>query len=833
MPVKDAVCEALAHPTPPAPPTEEELREQAYRDTGTGDPEPGVETWRHQPKHIEACTVTQRNTRVYGDAVLAEHAHPVAAAPPAPGTPRPARLDLIQRRFELSAAELAQLDQRSVVVPARLEQPSYAYAYHEIFQSQLPVYISADSIFHAMFASHDSMLAQLETDTLAPTLAGALDRMHCALVAASADYGPDTARDLDVYLTVARDLTSDQRVHSIRGDATVDAEAGRLVDQIEAAQGIAPIALFGRPRLVDFTQYAPRGHYTKGGLDKYFRASMWASRLEFNLVSRSSRSSTPGPEPDPSETPREAIDAVALADLAHRSGADAPLAVVDQAWGLLAGKREDVSIASLQQLQHAAGITRLDAAAFPALKQAIGDRFQRTVRMHPMPEGTKVLPAIATLIGPRAAPDAAALQALVNGAVPDRKALHAADVAYSFGLDHARRYLAADLEAYPQLDAQLAVARRTVAAIPPGDDLYSAWYAAIRALAVLPGGAVPSVLRGDAGLDLRLNTIATAFGQLKHNYVLMDGQTYSDFGCEIPDGYVEPVPAAYDALIAYAERGARLAALLDPKGERHTRAYFDGVIRTLRVLRAIVDDELANRPLTDHERRWLGMVAELSVDDSAEITGYPPVYSGWYFDLFPTAQEDGMRGADFIADYFTAPDQGISYLGAGAPRLAIFVIDTGGPRRAFVGPVARGYERHTPVDRRLDDDTARAQLDTAPLEEPWARSYTAGAHTPPPRLDVTFDHESGDAVVTGEPGLGEVTVKLLDHHRRVIASKRRQLGYGGATVFAFHRPDKGKPTNLHSAVAGLYLEVGDYKDWVLGDSYNEINAHWGQPPDPP
>ena len=104
---------------------------------------------------------------------------------------------------------------------------------------------------------------------------------------------------------------------------------------------------------------------------------------------------------------------------------------------------------------------------------------------------------------------------------------------------------------------------------------------------------------------LRLNSIAAAYGQLKHNYVLVAGQPYAEFGCEIPDGYVEPVPAAYEALIDYAARGAKLAALLDPKGSTRIRAHFERVGQVLRVLRTIVGNELAGRPLTGAERRWL------------------------------------------------------------------------------------------------------------------------------------------------------------------------------------------------------------------------------------
>jgi len=309
---------------------------------------------RHPPRPTNACTVNDGN--------LAREAAAILAAPRAGGKPiprtawnhktPPERLDLIQRRFELARPELDFLNKTGVVVPARLELPSYAYGYHEIFQSQLPVYTTADSLFHAIFASHDAAVAQLERSSIAPALASALDRMHCALPAASVDYPAETAHDLDLYLTVARSLAGTDAVRSIRGDASIDREAADLVAKVHAAAGAETIMMFGRPRLVDFTQYTPRGHYTSSEeLTRYFLTAMWASRIEFNLVSRSSRSSAPGPEPDPSETPREAIDALALADLAAASGAAAGIDTVDRAWTLLAGRREDVSIGQLAALR--------------------------------------------------------------------------------------------------------------------------------------------------------------------------------------------------------------------------------------------------------------------------------------------------------------------------------------------------------------------------------------------------------------------------------------------------------------------------------------------------
>src|SRR6202043_854412 len=90
-------------------------------------------------------------------------------------------------------------------------------------------------------------------------------------------------------------------------DATVEREASALVAQAMAASEPATVTLFGRLRLIDFTQYAPRGHYASGeSMQRYFRAAMWALRLEFNLVSRSptSRPEAVPPRPSPIWTRR-------------------------------------------------------------------------------------------------------------------------------------------------------------------------------------------------------------------------------------------------------------------------------------------------------------------------------------------------------------------------------------------------------------------------------------------------------------------------------------------------------------------------------------------------
>ena len=54
---------------------------------------------------------------------------------------------------------------------ARLEADSYGSAFHEIFQSELPLYVSMDALFHAVYAANDGIIGDLEEGRLAPALA--------------------------------------------------------------------------------------------------------------------------------------------------------------------------------------------------------------------------------------------------------------------------------------------------------------------------------------------------------------------------------------------------------------------------------------------------------------------------------------------------------------------------------------------------------------------------------------------------------------------------------------------------------------------------------------
>ncbi|HEU0031485.1 MAG TPA: DUF3160 domain-containing protein [Kofleriaceae bacterium] len=739
---------------------------------------------------------------------------PAAASVPAWDRKQPlAYRDQVRTKLALTADEERQLERDGFVVPERLGYRDFTTAYYDVHRGELPIYITADSILHAIYMSHDQLVGRLESGKLLPQLDAMLGAMHCGLPVAAKSMPPEVADDVDLYLTVARSLLARDVVPSELGH--VDAAAQHVVQLIENAHKLTTIDVFGRVRSFDATQYTPRGHYAgDDNLERYFRTAMWLSRTEFNLVSRDSRSSQPGYDPDPTETPREAVVALALVELAERTGAMPKIAALDQAWSAFAGKREDVPFADLAKLRAKAKIKSLRGAAVAErLRAAIGDGYQRTANIHPMPN-VEHLPAIATMIGPRITPDNQALYGLIDQRGPD---LQAVELGFMLGHDRALSYVSRT----PADVKRLQDSRDRLVRSPHGDDLYSHWLDAIRALAQRPQGALPSFMDTPAFADLRLDSALAAYGQLRHNHVLIQAQVYDQGGCAIPDGYVEPAVDTYRALAAYAHQGRAVFGKLDGKDTVGAAAYFTRLERIMNVLVALSREELANRPLSDAAKRFLAMVVEQRETTASGYMGPYPIatYDGWYIDLFPEL-DTALKSASFIADFATYNrngQQGIHYVGAKGPHLGLFVVETGGAPRLMVGPVANAFQHRGPLSTRLTDD----DVDKVTGDAPWAKSYTRAAPADP-AIGIAFLRPSPPKRVGGRDvrqlklapntvrlelprAVGEVTIELLDHHFVPMAT-HRVVGAKGRTEFA--APATPRP------IESIRIRVGSWQQRV-------------------
>jgi len=113
------------------------------------------------PKDL--CAVADSNLALAANAILAAP-RPAAGAATAPWDHRqkPARLSEVTQRFGLQRSEIAALEKNGFVVPARLSLGTYAASFHEIYQSEMPLYVSVDAVLHAIFRGNDEILARVD-----------------------------------------------------------------------------------------------------------------------------------------------------------------------------------------------------------------------------------------------------------------------------------------------------------------------------------------------------------------------------------------------------------------------------------------------------------------------------------------------------------------------------------------------------------------------------------------------------------------------------------------------------------------------------------------------
>ncbi len=859
------------NPSPPQKPSVDiENKEGVEAGVGTTVKTLPTELWVHKPaSKVVAyqdsrreqeptkelmCKVHNGNFVHYGDKILERKAPLPSTAKSGkksakrPKYPRYAKE--IKARFGMSKAERKLYKAHGFyVAEGQFSHGSnYADALHEIFQSELPLYFSTDAVLHSVYLSHENLLEALEYHKLIGLLGAGLERLHTELVHHAEHYPDDVVSDLDFYLTVARRLLHSNKTIALQKAVHREGEVSTWIGKIKESKGLQTIALFGRQRTVDFTAYTPRGHYARDEqFQDYFRASMWLSRLEFNLVSRSCRSSNP--TLDSKETPREALIALSLGDLMVRSKAKSAFVALDEVWSAMAGVREDASPMALHDMVTKANLGSLRAPdAFERFKAIVGDTFARTTISQFMPDGVDVnrLPAISTVLGPRLVVDAQAMTPIAHPVVPHRYRIYAGDVGYLLGHDRALRYIPDDTSPGSHLRKQLDTARHQVATTPVRNDLYSHWFDAIRKLSHRPEGATPSFMQTAAFDDLRFNTALVAYGQLRHNNVLYASETYSAAGCRMPDAYVEPTPKVYDALLAYFANTEKLFARLDPEDETGARRYFANASYIIRVLRRIIEIELANKPLPSEALSFMNQIVEMLPPDGE--TGDSPEYNGWYFDLFftgPLKSSDcdgfcssALDRAKFLASFHTAPEKNdAAYLGATSIQRGVFLIDTGGAPRLMVGPVTQGVTRHHTLDspRLTDGDVApfqtHAKANLHAFHAPWARSYTAPVRTFPLKARMKMDYSGGNqevcqmvVLLQSTQKLRGLTLSLLDHHRRAIQSKKVNVGPSWSRVVFAYPQVEGCYAEKPS---GLKIQRGDETITLIADM---ISADQPGPP---
>ncbi len=633
--------------------------------------------------------------------------------------------------------------------------PNFTSAYALAYAEHLPVYITADSVLHAMHSSFEPILRSAESFVFRGQLNSILGAMRDALAAgAGSSLGPDARADADLYLTVAASLSNGSVLRPVAGADPAAIEA--IVAQVLAHNGMGTIDLYGAGELVDFSQFTPRGHYTEPPLDAYFRASMWLGREGF-VVERPSGQGTLSLD-------RRRLRAALAMREAMSGDARAAWAGLDRALTGVIGPPDAGTVVQLDALMatlHLASAHDLDgldeATIVDALASTGGGVSQIASRLlidgvygttHPSPRSFVLVPqryVVDSHVFGNVVFDRAGRGSIL------RMRPNPLDVAYAaLGNDQAASLLAPDLHAFPYAP-DLENMRTLVDAHDDAywsQSIYGQWLQGLRelsprvALAGHAGTSLPTVARTEAWGRRLLQTQLASWAELRHDTLLYTAQSYtSGVTCEYPDAYVDPYPALFQALSAQAGRARSLFHALDWGTARavgdHVTAHYDHFAAVADLLGAIAERERQGLPLTAEQLAFVNDAVALRVGGcGGAVVGTV----GWYPALFfadeslprlpPSLPAIEVRPT--IADVHTQPTDAsgapvghVLHVATGFPHMMIVAVDTCDGPRAYAGPVSSYYEVTTDNFERLDDSRWSLALRSNPATVPWLAELTA------------------------------------------------------------------------------------------------------------
>ena len=657
--------------------------------------------------------------------------------------------------------ERSLLADHGFAITDRLRYPSFGSALFEIYHRDLPVFVSADAILHAIHSSYDTILRETEEGLLIQKLNSLLSALRAQVAPLSAAYAADTAmsamlRDVDVYLTVAYALLNGSATPYFPENAP---EVGAL-ETLIAGQQVAGYPLFSSTsRLFDFSQFTIRGHYTQSQeLGRYFQSMIWLGRTELHLLS-------PGgvtPSQTWSDLRRQTIDAALIVEALDRASAFPLLEEIDAVIRMCVGESDNVTLPNMKALLQNAQIVSanqlLDSLALHAFQDSLRSRpfaFQRInsqilVSTNPTTPDNIQPSAAVLLLGQRFVVDSY----VTGNVVYDRISYHGGavwrglpstlDVLFALGNDAAAQLLSGQLDQY-KYATNLAALRYLIDGYDASfwnSSLYNAWLAMIRTCnPPADRSPLPAFMTTASWWQEKMNTQLASWAELRHDNLLYAKQSYTGVPiCSFPHSYVEPIPALYDAVRAFGQIGnTRLLPLLyGGSSLSQLSKYFsrlDGVADTLG---SIAKKELSGACLSDNETTFLQRMLFMTPN------GCSSTPDGWYFNLF--YKSNGFTTMDYlVADVHTCPgdESGalvgwVLHVGTGPVNMGVVAVaGQDGGTAAYVGPVMSYREHVTSNFKRLTD-------------EEWSKSYALYGSSRPSLVNLYLADSVGTSRGPGE-----------------------------------------------------------------------------------
>jgi len=591
----------------------------------------------------------------------------------------------------------------------------------------IPSFITTDSVLHTYHLYFNFLLKSLEENELYDLAYELSKSMQEASLmqyekAKETQWENAARRNVEYFSTVMAILDEDNAEIPSFVEEAVKIE----IELMEAHEGLGLSAVMGDDPtyLEDYSQYIPRGHYTKTEqLQRYFKALMYYGRMTFGLQ-----------EQDETKSALLMVEALKNSDDIRNDWRR-----LYEPIGFFVGEPDD--------------LVYLDYV--PVAKKVYGEDFsvenmigEDTLLQDFIDEakelrdpGVNSMPVLGTILAPgegveerteetkgfrfmgqRFTIDAYVFQKLICREVGNldgtmdcpkedsRMLPNGLDLPAAMGSDLAYEILddmgETGYERYPENMETLKQGMQKLPQSQWTKNLYWGWLYTLNTLLPEEGKGYPFFMQSDEWGKKELNTYLGSWSELKHDTILYAKQVYAELGggplIEEKDdrGYVEPNPELYARLASLTQLtadGLKQRNILSSHNETQLKKLKQLLIK----LRDISVKELENTQLTEEEYEL--------------IRAYGGSLEHFWYETFTDEEKEqgnllNDNPAPIIADVATNPNCCVLEVGTGhiQPIFVAFPIE--GELRVGRGGVYSYYEFVWPMADRLTDEKWRDEI---------------------------------------------------------------------------------------------------------------------------
>jgi len=690
---------------------------------------------------------------------------PVSATADAPSYSLPIEMDdianveLVTRALHLDDNATEAIERNGFVVVEATTPWGEMYddvvdPYLDLDQRGMPIFVTSDSLLHLYHIQFDEILKCVEENEFFASMVLMSDALLDESLAQYDSFSDDlkeAARRNVAYFTVAMKLLDEEVIVP----DFVSAEVSGELERIEAHSGFRPSPIFIYNE--DYSQYVPRGHYTRSEtLKRYFKAMMWYGRMSFLLKG----SEFWGPVGEALISVRDAkiqtiqASLITLALDSLEAEGKSIAAIWNRIYAVTAffvGLADDLTPYEYKQSILKVFGSPVNVEDFNDEEKMFELKVELALLRSPQIYGGTghiyVFPPITPekldevlektkgmrLMGQRFIPDSYMFQNLVFPVVglyegsgtpftmentplgPMRCFPRGLDVMSVLGSVEALTILEREGDTeyvdYDKTLNELATLFESFTEKDWNKNLYWSWLYTLKSLLGSFGQGYPAFMQGTPWQDKELNTALASWTELRHDTILYAKQSYTP-PCSVPPeperGYVEPVPEFYNRLLALTRMtrsGLDDMNVLDPTQRDRLEGLEDVLSRLLDISIA----ELEGKALSE--------------DDYKYIKGF----GGVLRPLVQGLSDEKAPGTTLIADVHTdlntyqVLEEAVGYV----KFMVVAYMIPEGRLVAGAGPVFSYYEFKWPMADRLTDEKWTEMLEKGeqPAQPDWVRSF--------------------------------------------------------------------------------------------------------------